>query len=134
MAFRFSQAIDPDEVHKAFAEHGFAHISGVLPPENAQRIHKGLLEQTPWNLVFNQDSKHFDMSEEQLRTLQKQDLNRLQQAIFAQAEQGFQYSYHNYPIHDAVKAGQNEGHILHTLYEWLNSDEFLQFARVATGF
>jgi hypothetical protein len=41
MAFRFSQAIDPDEVHKAFAEHGFAHISGVLPPENAQRIHKG---------------------------------------------------------------------------------------------
>jgi Rps23 Pro-64 3,4-dihydroxylase Tpa1-like proline 4-hydroxylase len=134
MAFRFSQAINPDEVHKAFAEHGFAHISGVLPPENAQRIHKGLLEQTPWNLVFNQDSKHFDMSEEQLRTLQKQDLNRLQQAIFAQAEQGFQYSYHNYPIHDAIKAGQNEGHILHTLYEWLNSDEFLQFARVATGF
>lgn len=134
MTFRFSQALDPDVVNKAFTEHGYVHIPAILPPENAKRIQKGLLEQTPWNLVFNQDSKHFDMSAEQLGTMQKRDLNRLQQAIFAQAQQGFQYSYHNYPIYDAYKAGQNQGHVLHDFYEWLNSDEFLQFARGATGF
>ncbi len=134
MTFRFSQALNPETVRNAFSEHRYVHIPSILPPENAKRIHKGLLEQTPWNLVFNEKGKHFDLSTEQLRSMERQDLNRLQQAIFTQAQQGFQYSYHNYPIYDAHKAGQNEGHVVHQFYEWLNSEEFLEFARGATGF
>jgi len=134
MTFRFSQTLDPEAVHRSLADCGYVHIPSILPPENARRIHKTLLEKTPWNLVFNDKDKHFDMSAEQLRNMNKQDLNRLQQAIFGQAQHGFQYSYHNYPIYDAVQAGQNEGHVLHQFYEWLNGEEFLGFVRAATGF
>lgn len=134
MAFRFSQALDPEVVRRTFTEHGYVHIPAILPPENAKRIHKGLLENTPWNLVFNQDSKHFDLSGEQVGTMSKESLNQLQKAIFAQAQQNFQYCYHNYPIYDAHKAGRNRDHVLHLFYEWLNGEEFLQFARGATGF
>lgn len=134
MAFRLSQKLDLAAVRRAFSEHGYVHIPSILALENANRIHKVLLEGTPWNLVFNQDDKHFDMSAEQLSTLQKEDLVRLQKAIFSQAQQGFQYSYHNYPIYDAHKSGQNKGHVLHEFHEWLNSDEFLEFTRESTGF
>ena len=134
MSFKFSQTIDPATVHDSFTTHGYVHLPSILPQENANRIYKGMLEQTPWNLVFNEKEKHFDLSPDQVNAMQKQELNRLQQAIFAQAQNDFQYSYHNYPIVDAIKAGQNEGHVLHQFYEWLNSDEFLEFARGATGY
>lgn len=134
MAFRFSQSLDTDAINQSFTENGYVHIPAVLPHENATRIHKVLLGHTQWNLVFNENDKHHDLSEQQLQAMQKQDLNRLQQAIFNQAQKGFQYSYHNYPIYDAVKQGVNPGHLLHDLYAWFNSEEFLTFARKATGF
>ena len=134
MAYRFSQALDHAKVHDLFEQNRYVQVPAVLPTENANRIHKALVEKTPWNLVFNDGEKHIDMPAEQVGALQKAELNRLQQAIFNQARSGFQYCYHNYPIHDAVKAGENEGHPLHELHAWLNSDEFLGFARAVTGF
>ncbi len=134
MTFRLSQGLDTKEVRDALKRHRYVHVPSILPPENAKRIAKGLRENTPWNLVFNHDEKHFDMSAEQLGGMKKQDLNRLQQAIFSQAKQRFQYSYHNYPIFDAAKAGQNDGHVLHEFLNWLNEEDFLRFAREATGF
>lgn len=134
MAFRFSQSLDADAIRELFDAHGYVHIPSVLPEENARRVHKSLLEDTPWNLVFHDGKKHIDMPGEEVGKLQPQDANRLQQAIFNQARTGFQYSYHNYPIYDAVKSGINEGHVLHDLYHWLNGDEFLTFARAVTGF
>lgn len=134
MTFKFSQAVDTQRVRDALTSHHYVHVPSILPPENAKRILKVLRESTPWNLVFNHDEKHFDMSVEQLSAMKKPDLNRLQQAIFSQAQQGFQYSYHSYPIFDAARAGQHEGHLLHEFLDWLNDEEFLQFAREATGY
>jgi len=134
MSFKFSQAIEATAVNRDFSRQGYVHLPAILPEENAKRIYAGLLEKTPWNLVFNEKGKHFDLSAEQLSSMRKEDLNRLQKAIFSQAQDDFQYSYHNYPIYDAYQAGLNKGHVLHRFYEWLNSDEFLSFARAATGF
>ena len=53
MTFRFSQKLDSDALRSTFSQQGFVHIPVVLPPENANRIHKALLESTPWSLVFN---------------------------------------------------------------------------------
>ncbi len=81
-----------------FQEHGFAHLPAGVALENAGRVQKALLECTPWKLAFNDNQKHIEMSGDQSHSLRKQDLNRLQQAIFNQAQNAFQYSYHNYPI------------------------------------
>jgi Rps23 Pro-64 3,4-dihydroxylase Tpa1-like proline 4-hydroxylase len=61
-------------------------------------------------------------------------VNQLQHAIYARARDNFQYCYSSYPIYDAHAAGLNPGHVLHQFYEWMNGEEFLAFARVATGF
>jgi SM-20-related protein len=134
MSFHLSSSLDRDAVFDSFSQQGYAHIRNVLPAENAKRIHKGLTEQTPWNLAFNNKGKHIDLPAAQLAVMPKQSVNQLQQAIYAQARDGFQYCYTNYPIYDAYRAGLNRGHVLHQFYEWMNDEEFLQFARAATGF
>ena len=134
MKFHFSQSPDSDALRAAFAEQGYVHIPAVLPDDSASRLHKALVEETPWNLAFHDGEKHVDMTAEELGQLDREALNRLQQSIFSRARDAFQYSYHSYPIFDAVSAGINDGHLLHGLYEWLNSDEFVGFARAVTGF
>lgn len=134
MSFHLSSSLDREAIRASFSEHGYAHIPNVLPSENAKRLHKGMIEKTPWSLAFNDRGKHIDLSAAQLTTMPKQSVNQLQQAIYASARNNFQYCYSSYPIYDAYEAGQNPGHILHSFYEWMNGEEFLGFAREATGF
>jgi Rps23 Pro-64 3,4-dihydroxylase Tpa1-like proline 4-hydroxylase len=134
MSFSLSASLDRDEIARQFQQDGYASISNVLPEENANRLRKAMLESTPWSLVFSDRGKHIDLSSGQLHTMSQQKVRELQQAIYNQAQDDFQYCYNNYPIYDAYRDGLNEGHVLHQYYEWLCTDEFLQFARDATGF
>lgn len=134
MSFHLSSSLSTIDVRAEFESCGFAQVAGVFPTENAQRIHKCLLEKTPWNLVFTNRGQHVDFPGSQLNSMPQNSVRELQQAIYAEARDNFQYCYNNYPIHDARKAGQNPDHLLHSFHDWLNGDEFLQFARGATGF
>lgn len=134
MSFQLSSSLARDAIHAEFSGNGFVHIANVLPAENAKRIQKSMVESTAWNLVFTDRGKHIDLSAVQLAAMPKVSAHQLRQAIYAQAQEGFQYCYNNYPIHDAHKAGLNKGHVLHAFYDWLNGKEFLEFARAATGF
>lgn len=134
MGFSLSASLNEEEFAAHFREHGYVSIPSVLPDENAKRVHKALLESTPWNLVFSDRGKHIDLTSGQLHTMPAQSIKQLQQAIYKQAQDDFQYCYNNYPIYDAYKDGLNKGHVLHHFYEWLDGEEFLKFARVVTGF
>jgi len=134
MGFRFSASLDSERFRNDFEQLGYVHISDVLPNENAQRLRKAMLEDTSWNLVFNDRDRHIDMPPAQYSMLSPEKIRELHHAIYAQAQNSFQYCYNNYPIFDAHRAGKNKGHVLHQFWEWLNGDEFLGFARVTTGF
>lgn len=134
MSFSLSASLDRKAIHADFVDRGYAQVLGVLPEENARRIHKELAEVTPWNLVFNEDGKHFDLPEAQLNLMKPGDKALLIQAIYARAKDNFQYYYYNYPIFDSHKAGLNKDLVLHQFYEWLDGEEFLSFSRQVTGF
>ena len=133
MGFCLSQSLDRKSISQDLKRQGYVHIPDVLPAENAQRIYRSLLGETHWNLVFTDRGQHVDLLAAQLETMGAQKVLQLQQAVYAQAQHDFQYCYQNYPIFDAYKAGINKGHVLHKFYEWLNSENFLDFARAATG-
>lgn len=133
MSFRLGPAHDPGALRRAFRRAGFVQVRDVLEPDDAARVHRCLVRDTTWNLVFADRGRHIDLDAAQLAALPKAKMDELRQAIYAQARDGFQYCYNNYPIHDARKAGLNEGHLLHAFAEWLNGESFLSFARAATG-
>lgn len=134
MGFALSTALDPASLATQFGEHGYVSIPNVLPQENARRIGRALSDFTDWNLVFNDRGKHVDLSSAQVHSMQPQAAQQLQSAIYAQASGDFQYLYNNYPIFDSHRAGRNRSHVLHRFYEWLDGEEFLDFARNVTGF
>lgn len=134
MSFSLSASLDVEEFAAHFHDQGYANIRGVLPDENASRVHRAMLDSTPWNLVFNDGGRHIDLSPAQLQTMPPAKVRELQQAIYGQAQNNFQYCYNNYPVYDMVRAGDNEGHVLHRFYEWLCGEEFLAFARAVSGF
>jgi Rps23 Pro-64 3,4-dihydroxylase Tpa1-like proline 4-hydroxylase len=134
MSFELSKDLEKEAIRRDFESQGYVQIPNVLPPEVAKRIYAALLGDTPWNLVFTDRGKHVDMLAAQLEVMDSKQVIELQQAIYAQAQQDFQYCYNNYSIYDACKAGINKGHVLHDFYEWLNGEEFIAFAQAATGF
>ena len=134
MSFSLSISLDKEAIRQDLERQGYAQIPDVLLSVDADRVYKALLGETPWNFVFTDHGKHVDMTEAQLGEMDKQQIVQLQQAIYAQAQNSFQYCYNNYPIFDAYKAGENKGHILHEFYEWLNGENFLGFVRTVTGF
>lgn len=134
MSFRLSTSLDRDALHEAFQRQGYVHIPNVLPRENAERVHRIMTEKTSWSLVFADRGRHVDLPGAQLAAMPADKTRQLQQAIYAQAREGFQYCYNNYPLHDARKAGVDKGHLLHAFHEWLNEDGFLGFARAVTGY
>lgn len=134
MKFSLRISHDRQAYRQQFEDERFVHIPDVLLDVDANRIFRCLLSDTPWNFVFTDRGRHIDMDAAQLQTMDKQHIQSLQRAIYAQAETGFQYCYNNYPIFDAVKAGLNDGHLLHGFYHWLNGETFLEFAREVTGF
>jgi len=134
MSFSLSITHDRKKLRKDFESGGFVQIPDVLISLDARRLYRCLLTETQWNFVFADRGKHIDMSAAQLESMDANHVQALQKAIYAQAQTSFQYCYNNYPIYDAVKAGLNEGHLLHEFYAWLNGETFLDFARAITGF
>ncbi len=134
MAFSLSASLDADAIADQFGANGYASIPGILPGEQAKRVHKALAEFTDWNLVFSDRGNHIDLAAAQVHSLPPPKRRQLQDAIYAQARNEFQYFYNNYPIYDAHRQGRNTDHVLHRFYEWLDTDEFLGFARQVTGF
>lgn len=134
MSFKLSAALDTESFRNDLEQLGYVHISDILPKENAQRLRKAMLADTHWSLVFNDRDRHIDMPLEQYSLLSPEKVRELHNAIYAQAQNTFQYCYNNYPIFDAHREGKNKRHVLHQFYEWLNGDEFLGFARATTGF
>ena len=134
MSFSLSRALDANAIADHFKTNAYASIPGILPGEQAKRLHKAMQSFTDWNLVFSDRGQHIDLSAEQVHSMGPQKRQQLQNAIYAQAQNDFQYCYNNYPIYDAHRAGRNVDHVLHKFYEWLDSDDFLDFAREVTSF
>lgn len=134
MGFSISKALDLATLAAQFREQGYVSIPKVLPEENARRLQRAMSDFTDWNLVFNDRGKHVDLSSSQVHTMPAHTAQQLQAAIYAQARHDFQYCYNNYPIFDAHVQGRNRDHLLHQFFEWLDSDEFLDFARTLTGY
>jgi SM-20-related protein len=132
--FKLAAGLDREQLRARFLKDNYLHIPGILQEVCAHKIHATLMEKTPWSLCFNDRGKHMDVALENLSAMTADQGRRLQLAILEQAKTSFQYCYQNYPIYDAYGAGRNPGHLLHRFYEWLNTDEFLSFARFITNF
>ena len=130
---RASSKLDRRAIRAVFAQAGRVHVPGFFAADTAQAIYSALAEQTPWQLSLNSADRHLDVPTDYIERLSEQERARLTESIHRGARAGFQYVFDNFPIHDLYVADRHREHYLMRVYEFLNSPEFLSFAREVTG-
>jgi SM-20-related protein len=107
-------------------------IPGFLQEEAAEAIRRCLLEDIPWALAERSSGVSRTIAAETYAAMDDQAQRALLEASYARAKTEFQFSYDSYMMVRAVKEGWARN-LLHDVLEFLNSPEFLLFARRLTG-
>ncbi len=130
---QFAAHIDVGRIAQAFARNGRVHIAPVLRHGCAERAYRSLVEEVPWQLHLNDGDKSFDIAQEQVRIMPDATRVLLHERVQANAQRGFQYLFDNFPLSDAHALGRHLDIYAMRVFEFLNSPEFLDFARRITG-
>jgi SM-20-related protein len=128
------KAIDADRlssIQQRLAGSGRAQIKDLLTEESATELFEKA-SVAPFNVVSRKSDGHMDMSAQWLDMLNPGQKQSLAQAIQSAAQTDFQYLYDNFPLYDAVQAG-NADPFWASVLAFLNSDAFLGLARSVTG-
>lgn len=125
-------ALDRRVIAQVFKAQGRVHIPDVLTPASADTLFAQLSTQTPWQLSLNVGQRHVDIAHQQLMLMPPEQRETLTKKMLEQSRRGFQYVFENYPLYDLYAAGER-AQPLTALHEFLNSEEFLQFAREISG-
>lgn len=130
---RIRERLDRAAIRSVFQRTGRIHIPGLFAAEAALRIHRALEHETPWQLSLNAGQRNVTLTPEQVELMTPADQVLLVDSINRSATSGFQYIFHNFPLHDLYAQRQHLDHCLMDVYRYLNSTHFLEFARDVTG-
>jgi SM-20-related protein len=120
-------------IKQVLAKTGRVHIPQFFADATATAIHQTLVRDTAWQLSLNPSGRHMDLGVDSLDKLPESERLQLMEAIQTGARNGFRYLFNNFPIYDLYLAGAHREHYLMRVFEYLNSEPFLEFARDVTG-
>lgn len=126
---QLAERSDTVQLAARLATTGRLQIADILTSESAQAIFRCLADMPTWNLVFNKEGQHVDMNLTEVAGWTRDQRDTLAALVNRQAEKGFQYHYAAVPIYDAYHTGRIPGHFLNTVFEFLNSSDFLDLMR-----
>jgi SM-20-related protein len=126
-------SLDLELLKRVYSRTGRLHVPGIFTRACAERIHRCLVSETPWQLHMNDGKSHFDLADQQMQLMPEANRVLLLDTVHANARSKFQCIYNSYPIYDAWHDGKNRHLYIMRVYEFMNSKPFLDFARFVTG-
>lgn len=121
--------IEPFRAH--LRHHGRVQIPGILQTDAADELHACLRDEVPWETAQRTDALLSGLP----RTAVPGSLEdtALLKAVSERARDGFEFYFDRYRMIDARRDGTDPSLVLHVVVDFLNSPEFLAFARYLTG-
>lgn len=132
-AVRLAESLDRKQIASIYARAGRIHIRPILSSASAEAIHRSLTSEIPWQLHLNDGDRPINLAGAKFEELPDADRARFLQSVYASAGQRFQYLFNSFPVSDVYERGEHRSLYVMRLYEFLNSPEFLTFAREITG-
>jgi SM-20-related protein len=130
---RFADSLDVKAIARVYASAGRVHIRPILTEESAQRVYICLQNEVPWQLSLNDGERPVGRDGASFDALPAADRARVFEAVYANAARRFQYIYNNLSLSDLHEQGEMRDLYAMRVLEFLNSPEFLDFARKVTG-
>lgn len=129
----FAPGLDRAAIGARFRARGRVHIPGVLVPQAAERAWRCLAEELPWRLAIEDGQGARTLPVADSSQLPPAERERVETALLGQAAQGFAFVYDSFPVHECHRDGILADRYVMRVYEFLNSPEFIAFAREVTG-
>lgn len=137
MELKLNPNIDVDAYAAAYREDPLVRIPDVFTEETAETIHQILSKQISWRLVFpirdEQGERIETLSQAEIQALGQQGMRARINQVMERAQRNIGYLYSTYPMIQAYIQGWDQGHPIHTITEFLNSPEFLEFGGHVIG-
>jgi len=99
----------------------------------AEALRTTLERKTPWGLAFNNGDQIVYITPEQRARMGMTDQQKIASIVSEGAKNGYQFLYSIYPLLQNYFNDTGRVQELFDLFEWLNGDAFLNFARRLTG-
>ncbi len=129
LTLRLNPGLDPAPFARAFAETKCVQVPDLFEDEVAAALEKVLLS-LPWRLVLQNDQhENIFLTQEQLRTIPPQEIQRMLARQKARAANSSAFIYFTYPMIEAIQQRWDPNHPIHQLTQFLNSPEFIAFAK-----
>ena len=112
--------------------HGRVQIPGFLQEPSALRLHQCLSEEVPWETAQRSDAVLAEGQDRRPPPGRAEDEAALA-ATCLRAREGFEFYFDRYRMIDARRDGTDPQLVLHAVVDFLNSPQFLDFARQLTG-
>ena len=132
MEFKLNPALEPDRLSRDYAEQGRMQVRDIFTEGTAEEIHKRLRE-VNWWLAYNEGATVHQLQPQDLQNLTRDQAAQIQAHVNTSAAKGYQFLYNYFPLFTAYFSPRVPMMPLFPVYEFINSEPFLDFARKLTG-
>lgn len=126
-----SNELDIEPFRARLRAHGRVQIPGFLQADAADELHQCLRDEVRWETAQRSDAQLQGLP--RMAAPGSPEDATLLQAVTERARDGFEFYFDRYRMIDARRDGIDPGLVLHVVVDFLNSPEFLAFARYLTG-
>jgi len=132
MEFKLNPGLELAALSSQFGERGRLQVRDIFTDETAREIHKRLCG-INWWLAYNEGKTVHQLQPSDLQNLTPERAGQIQAQINAGAAREFQYLYNYFPLFTAYFSPRVPMMPLFPVYEFINSLQFLEFARKLVG-
>lgn len=126
---RLNPAIDVQACARTYAEQKIVQIFDVFEPQSAEAL-EAAMRSLPWRLVYQDaDEKNVMVTPGEWANMPAEHKRELERLSQERAASGLGFTYYTYPMIPARIDNWDPGHPIHKLTDFLNSGEFVTFAR-----
>lgn len=130
---RINAQLDPVALNAELQETGRIQIPNFMEAATADYLYTLLKENRDWYITYNEGEENYESPMAEFQALDPAKKRQFMSRVLSSARQGFQFLFRQYYISRAVENGENPGHPLHAMMDFVNSESTLQWMRTLTG-
>ncbi len=124
---------DPEDLNGIYRKTGRLQVKNFFPTNVADELFGLISQNQTWFTAYNEGENYFEIPHSGMAKMTPPQRQQFWHKIQKGARDGFQYFFDQYYMTEAIMNGREEGHALHQMHDFVNSDEFLNFMRTLTG-
>lgn len=130
---RLNPSIDIADAARKLQSKRRVRIPNFFEEESARQLLKAIQSNEVWYATYTQNGENYESEFAKIMALPPQQRAGFVQRIYRQATNSFQFLFLQYYITQAIKQGEDKGHPLHAMHDFVNSEEVLDMGRRLTG-